>query len=173
MNWKEFKPTIFFLGKFLGIYLVANLAYGWFVTSFEPAADPITAMVTRHSCSAVSLLGWPSSTIAYPSKKTVGIVYENKSIVNVYEGCNSINVMIIFAAFLFSFGPVNKRFWWFLPMGLIIIYGMNLARIGLLFLVSLNMPHYLYFTHKYLFTAFIYGIVFLLWIWWVSQKNRT
>jgi hypothetical protein len=31
------------------------------------------------------------------------------------------------------------------------------------------MPRYLYFTHKYFFTAILYVVVFVLWIWWVRR----
>ena len=31
---KEFKPTILFLVKFIGIYIVANLLYGIYVTAY-------------------------------------------------------------------------------------------------------------------------------------------
>jgi exosortase/archaeosortase family protein len=58
---------------------------------------------------------------------------------------------------------------WFVPLGLAVIHVANLGRIVLLFLVSLYEPEYLYFTHKYLFTAFIYLFVFLLWILWVMK----
>jgi exosortase family protein XrtF len=87
----------------------------------------------------------------------------------VYEGCNGLNVMIIFVAFLVAFGPIGRTLAWFIPLGLFIIHLVNLARIGLLFWVSLYMPKYMYFTHKYFFTAILYVVVFVLWIWWVRR----
>jgi exosortase/archaeosortase family protein len=77
--------------------------------------------------------------------------------------------MIIFVAFLVAFGPMRKALLWFIPVGLLIIHGINLARIALLFWVSLYMPDFMYFTHKYLFTAILYVVVFLLWIGWVKR----
>lgn len=167
MNWREFKPTIFFLLKFLGLYLGGNLLYGFFVTAYEPSADPITQSVTIQTADVLTLMGWATEIIHHGSKATVSIVYEGNPIVSVYEGCNGVNVMVIFIAFLISFGPFTKKLIWFVPLGLLIIHLSNLARIALLFLVSLKMPNYLYFSHKYLFTAVIYAVILLLWIVWV------
>src|SRR5690606_20854765 len=97
-------------------------------------------------------------------------------ILAVYEGCNGINVMIIFVAFLLAFGPMVKAMLWFLPLGLFMIHMMNLVRITLLFWVSIYVESLMYFTHKYFFTATLYVVVFILWVWWVKRfalRNET
>jgi exosortase family protein XrtF len=171
MNWREFRPTILFLLKFLGLYLIGNLVYGIYITSYEPRPDPITQWVTDQTAEIVSLLGWSSETVNYKHTPTVSIVHEGKSIVSVYEGCNGVNVMIIFLVFLISFGPWSKKMYWFVPLGLVIIHLVNLLRIGLLFFVSIQFPRHLYFMHKYFFTAFIYRVVLVLWFWWVKKVS--
>ena len=77
--------------------------------------------------------------------------------------------MIIFVAFLFAFGPVNKSLFWFIPLGLLVIHLVNLSRITLLFWVSIYMTDYMYFMHKYFFTAILYVVVFVLWVYWVRK----
>ncbi len=49
---------------------------------------------------------------------------------------------------------------------------MNLARISLLFWVALYLPDLVYFVHKYLFTAILFVIVFVLWIVWVRKFSQ-
>jgi exosortase family protein XrtF len=166
---EEFKPTIFFLLKFFGLYLIGNLLYGWYVTSWHPQPDPMTQWVTSQSAAVLGLFGYETSVHDYPGKPTTYIEWSGKGIVSVYEGCNGLNVVIVFLSFLFAFGPYKRNLVWFASLGLFIIHVANLARIVLLFLVSIHMPDVLYFTHKYLFTAFIYLFVFLLWIWWVLK----
>lgn len=173
MNWQEFKPTIFFLLRFLGLYLVGNVLYGFFVTAYEPQADPVTEFVTKQTVYVLNLAGWSTESYYHQTSAVVSIVFENKAIVSVYEGCNGINIMIIFVAFLISFGPITRRLSWFLPLGLLMIHLGNLTRIALLFLVSLKMPDYLYFSHKYLFTVSIYAVVLLLWVVWVRNASFT
>lgn len=172
MNWKEFSPTIIFLLKFIGVYMVGSLCYGIFVTMYEPKADPVTIMVTEQSADVLTVLGWPSSTYEYSGKPTVAIVHDKEAIVSVFEGCNGINVIIVFAAFVFSFGKLRKEALWFFPSGLIIIHIANITRIILLFFVSIQLPGYLYFSHKYFFTAFIYAVVVGLWFGWVKLVTK-
>jgi len=169
---KEFKPTILFLVKFLGIYLVGNLIYGTWITHWHPQPDPVTHWVTEQSARVLNIVGQEAVAHDYPNKPTTYLQLRENAIVSVYEGCNGINVVIVFLAFLFAFGPYIKAMVWFAPLGLLVIHLANLARIVLLFLVSLYEPDFLYFTHKYLFTAFIYLFVFLLWILWVMKIAR-
>lgn len=166
---KEFKPTIFFLVKFIGIYLVANLLYGLYVTAYSPKPDPMTSWVSYHTAIALRGCGWPTIAQDTETKPTTELIFEEKRVLAIYEGCNGLNVMIIFVAFLIAFGPISRTLWWFIPLGLLILHGVNLARIALLFWVSLYLADYMYFIHKYFFTAILYVVVFLLWIAWVKK----
>jgi exosortase/archaeosortase family protein len=49
---------------------------------------------------------------------------------------------------------------------------MNLLRISLLFFVSRFLPDAMYFVHKYLFTAFLYAVIFGLWLIWIRKFTR-
>ncbi len=168
----EFKPTIFFLVKFIGIYVVANLLYGIYVTSFSPAPDPITRIVTINTSFILNACGWDTSFEDSVKDPTTELIFGNKRTLAIYEGCNGINVIIIFVAFLFAFGPIGKTLWWFIPLGIAVIHVMNLLRIVLLFWVSVYLPDMMYFTHKYFFTAILYIVVFLLWIVWVRKFSN-
>lgn len=173
---KEFKPTILFLVKFVAIYLVGNFLYGLYVTAYNPGPDIATHWVSDQTAIVLTACGWPTEVEDRADRPTTRLNYDGKSILAVYEGCNGINVMIVFVAFLIAFGPMTKAMLWFLPLGLLIIHLMNLARITLLFWVSIYMESLMYFTHKYFFTAILYVVVFILWIWWVrryAMRNET
>src|SRR5687768_4371238 len=96
---KEFLPTILFLVKFVGIYLVGNFLYGLYVTTYEPAPDPATQWVTDQTAMVLTVCGWSAGTNDRGDKPITNLNYEGKDILAVYEGCNGINVMIIFVAF--------------------------------------------------------------------------
>lgn len=168
-SFSEFKPTFFFLLKFIGIYIVANLLYGMFVTHYEPGPDPITANVAGQTAVVLEVCSWPVEVLDNEKRPTTELISENKRILSVYEGCNGINVMIIFVAFLVAFGPINKTLAWFIPLGLLILHVINLLRISLLFWVALYRPEAMYFTHKYFFTAILYVVIFVLWMIWVRK----
>ncbi len=167
MNWREFKPTVLFLMRFMGLYLLSNVLYGLAVTAWAPRADPLTRWVTQQTAWILTQLGWESYIYDMPTKATVSIVHLGQGIVSVYEGCNGVNVGLIFLSFLVAFGPYRRALIWFSAFGLAVIHLANLSRIGLLFIVSLRFPDFLYFTHKYFFTASIYTLVLLLWLAWI------
>lgn len=169
---QEFKPVILFLLKFIFIYVVGNIAYGLWVSSYEPAPDPFTQSVTEQTSWLLDVAGWKTIVRENSQAPTSTLYYQTNAIISVYEGCNGLNTMIIFLAFLVSFGPIRKEMIWFIIVGFLIIHVANLLRVGLLFQVALYFPDSLYFVHKYLFTAFIYGVVFVLWIVWVKRAVK-
>lgn len=165
----EFKPTIYFLVRFVGLYLLGNVLYGLFVTSYEPRPDPATHWVTVQTGIVLNACGYRVEVADRKDKPTTDITYFGKSKLAVYEGCNGLNTMIIFVAFLIAFGPLSRQMTWFIPLGLLIIHFVNLCRILLLFFVSEFMPKAMYFTHKYFFTAILYLVIFALWWWWIKR----
>lgn len=167
--FSEFKPALRFLGKFLVIYIVGNLVYGLFVSSYIDKPDPITIWVSEQSVQVLNQFGWSVESVNSSTKSTTHVIFDDRKIMSVFEGCNGINVMIIFAGFVFAYDGSRRSMLWFLPLGLLLIHLSNLLRLVLLFIVSIDFPNYLYFTHKYLFTAAIYFVTFLLWIWWISR----
>jgi len=167
LNWKEFKPTIFFLVKFVGFYVLLSVLYGLYIERSHPRPDIATISVTNQTATILRGLNWEVEARNHPFKPTKYITYQEQRIVSVYEGCNGLNVGIIFLCFLLAFGPINKNLIWFVPVGLLIIHLTNLGRIIGLFWIALNMPNAVYFTHKYLFTAVIYAVVFLMWVIWL------
>lgn len=167
---KEFRPSLFFIAKFIGLYLVLNLLYGIYVESFDQA-DPITSWVSEKSSGFINLFGAETQTYPHESKSTIVISNEKYNVLSVYEGCNGFNVAIVFLAFLLSFPSYSKKLLWFIPVGIVLIHILNLGRIGLLYWVTLNQPKYLYFTHKYFFTAILFILVFFLWYIWVTKIN--
>jgi len=168
---KEFKEPLLFLSKFLVLYLVLNFFYGLYVDYYSPMADPVTYWATHNTEFALNTLGYSTESSHDPSRPYVRLNEGSSTILSVYEGCNGINVAIIFIAFIVAFGPLSTDVAWFVPLGLICIHLSNIVRIGLLFYVIKNMPDYVYFTHKYLFTAIIYVGVFVLWYIWVSKVS--
>lgn len=169
---KDFRPTLIFLARFFAFYVVVSLAYAWFISSYEPGVDPVTRVVTKQSAWIVTQLGWESTARDYPGKPTTYIQWNHRGIVSVYEGCNSLNVMVVFLSFLFAFGPLGRKMYLFGAASLAVLYAANLARIVGLFFVVVYFPDQSYFIHKYLFTAFIYAIVLGLWIVWVVRYAK-
>lgn len=170
--FREFKPTILFLVKFIVLYLLLNLGYGLFVDIYSPTPDPLTRWVSEQSVVITQMFGVKAEIVVSRIDPYIGISSDNKNILSVYEGCNGANVAIIFIAFLLSFGNPSNKLLWFIPVGLLVIHLTNLFRITLLFFVSVKLPGFMYFAHKYLFTAIIYIITFFLWYIWIDKLYK-
>ena len=170
---KEFKPALLFLAKFLAVYFLGNIIYGLYIESFGSVADPMTSWVSEQTAIFLRLVGTNSETLADDFAPKVRLLLDGRSVVSIYEGCNGLNVMIIFVAFLVAYAGNLKRLLWFIPFGLLVIHLMNLSRIILLFFVAEYHKSYLYFTHKYLFTAVIYVGILILWYWWITKLSKS
>ncbi len=170
---KEFKPALLFLAKFLGVYFLGNIIYGLYIESFGNIADPMTFWVSEQTVLFLKAIGLHTETLLDDFAPKVRILLDDHSVLSVYEGCNGLNVMIIFVAFLVAYAGNMRKLLWFIPFGLLAIHLMNLSRIILLFFVAEYYEDYLYFTHKYLFTAVIYVGVLVLWYWWISKLSKS
>ncbi|HEY3406231.1 MAG TPA: exosortase family protein XrtF [Ohtaekwangia sp.] len=168
----EFRPAFIFLGKFLGIYIAGNLLYGVFVESFGNQPDVVTSSVSYQASVILSWFGEQSSATNSTEKPTVLLQRSGHTVISVYEGCNGINVMIVFIAFVLAFSGKKKMIVPFIGIGLLILHISNLIRILLLYYVAISFENYFYFVHKYLFTAALYVVVFVLWAVWIIYFNE-
>lgn len=168
---REFKPALFFLGKFLGIYIIGNVLYGFYIDAYQPKADPVTWWVTEQTSAGMQVVGEETTYQQNPYKPSIALMQEGDTIINIFEGCNGLNVMIVFIAFVIAFGGGGKHIWWFIPAGLVIIHLANLFRVGLLYFVARHYEQYFYYVHKYIFTAVLYLVIFILWAIWVMKFN--
>lgn len=169
---KEFKPALLFLGKFLALYFIGNIVYGLYIESFGDRPDGITRMVTNQCSSILHLIGYNTTVQDHGTEAKIALRMAGTTVLYVFEGCNGVNVMIVFVAFLVAFGGPGKSFAFFLPAGIIIIHVFNLLRIQLLFHLAKNNERHFYYYHKYLFTATLYLVVFALWAFWVIRFNE-
>ncbi len=145
------------------------MVYGLWIVSFANQPDPFTAMVTAHAAKLLQLFGFPASTYVSGMAPNVALQMDGQTVVRVFEGCNAINVSILFVAFLFAYKGSIKKTFLFALVGLIAIYLFNLLRVAGLFLVARFYPEQLYLMHKFVFTGIIYAFVFVLWYLWVTK----
>lgn len=165
---KEYKEAIFFLVKYVVIYVALNTAYAYYISHYAPEADPVTIVVTKHTVGLLSLFDRTVDHRVVPGSVNVPIIRKGNTVMMVYEGCNSVNVMIVFLAFIISFRGPFRLFIAYFALGLIIVYIVNLFRLMGLYGVALYFPGTFYFFHKFFFTGAIYMVVFVIWYFWVS-----
>lgn len=87
----------------------------------------------------------------------------------IVEGCNSISVIILFLSFVIAFkGNITKTILFILAGGGV-IYLTNLFRIVILLVGFYEIPEYRSFLHTIVFPLIIYGMVFVMWMIWVTK----
>ncbi len=88
--------------------------------------------------------------------------------VTVGEPCIGYEVTAFFAALIISYkGSILKKLW-FIPLGMTIIYVLNIIRIcALALLVTINQQIW-ELNHKLVFTVVVYSAIFLMWRLWIK-----
>jgi exosortase family protein XrtF len=166
--FKKYKSALRFLSIFVGLYLLLNTLYGVWIQHYYPQVDPFTISIAKQVAAILTFFGQAFSAGAELQSANVALLLNNEVVVYVFEGCNGINVMIVYLSFLVAYKGSRRHLLLFFFGGILLIYLLNLVRVALLAEVALFYPEQLYFFHKYLFTAFIYSVVFVLWYYWIK-----
>lgn len=167
----NYKPAIYFLIWYLTLYLVLNTLYAFYINHYEEE-DPLTLTITRHTAAFLRLFGEPVSIEPVKGSINVPLVRNGVTVIEVYEGCNSVNVVIVYLCFLIAFRGAWKTLLKFAVAGIVLIYIMNVLRLAALYGIAFYYPQQLYFFHKFLFTAILYVVVFVLWYYWIKNFSR-
>lgn len=168
-SFREFKPALRFLFVFVGAYVAGNILYGLYIEFYKPAPDPVTISVTFQSAFLLNTLSAPAHAVISPGEPVVLLNNQDRTIIRVFEGCNGLNVMIVFGAFIIAFRGNGKEMLLFFVSGCLVLHLANLVRVGLLFQSAIHRPVFFYYFHKYFFTAILYAVVFALWYMWVER----
>jgi len=170
--WHEYRPAALFLARFLSIYVLGNVLYGLWIVSYGTAADPFTVLVTQHAAGLLRVISFEAAAVASSQAPNVALQLAGVTVVRVFEGCNAINVSVLFLAFLVAYKGSWARTVVFGLVGLLLIYLFNLLRVAGLFLVAKFYPDQLYLMHKFVLTGVIYAFVFALWYLWATRYAR-
>lgn len=169
---KKNKAVIKFLGIFFGTYIVLTLVYQFYLANAESDVyfpEPITHVVALQTESLISFIGYETKIIPSHYDPSMRIGINGDYLVRVVEGCNAMSVIILFLSFVLAFKKDLRTTILFIFAGSVLIYAFNILRIALLTIGIYEIPKYQEFMHGTLFPVFIYGFVFLLWIFWIKS----
>lgn len=97
-------------------------------------------------------------------------------IVGIYQACNALELMILYAGFIICFyGPLKRKLL-FIVFGVLGLFALNVLRCVFLAWIVLDLPHYFAIAHKYVFNIVVYVLTFILWMFYVKglkKKNET
>ncbi len=136
--------------------------------------DYLTNLVAKQSENLLDACGYDASIKPNKNEPSLQLIINKKYVARVIEGCNSVSIIILFIAFIIAFAGNFKTTLIYLLAGSVLIYSVNLIRIVVL---SVGLYHYPWrreILHTVIFPLIIYGMVFLLWMFWVNRfaKNN-
>jgi exosortase family protein XrtF len=134
--------------------------------------DYLTNLVAKQSESLISALGYDAKIIPHPNEPSMKLLVNSKFVARVVEGCNSISVIILFISFIIAFAGKFKATVIYILGGSVLIYVVNLIRIAILSIGLYNYPWREDVLHTVIFPMVIYGMVFLLWMFWVNRFSK-
>ncbi|MDO5655189.1 MAG: exosortase family protein XrtF [Flavobacteriaceae bacterium] len=169
--WKEFKPILYFIGRFFVVYIVLTALYSWYLQPYlyeYKIADPVTTWMTDVSVGLMNLVGFDAQHVQLEGEAYRRFILDGEFASRVNEGCNAISVMIIFVSFILAFAAGFKKTLLFLLGGLLIMLISNIIRIAMLTWIYRYWSEYSKVAHDILFPGIIYGTVIILWLVWVK-----
>ncbi|GAA4236989.1 hypothetical protein GCM10022291_22740 [Postechiella marina] len=108
----------------------------------------------------------------HPNEPSIKLIVNGQYLARVIEGCNSISVIILFVSFVIAFSGQLKDTVLFVLSGGVLLYVVNLLRIVMLSIGIYHFPDKSGFLHTVIFPGIIYGMVFLLWMFWVNRFSK-
>ncbi len=156
-------------------YFAFAYLYTLYLNQFDASKfqiDGITVMVSKHTASLMNLFNQDYQVIPNEMEASMKIIYKKIYIARIIEGCNAVSVIILFAAFIFAFASEWKKTALYIVSGSVLVYLLNIIRISLLVVAYYYYPDYKEFLHGIVFPLFIYGIVFILWVVWVTKFSK-
>jgi exosortase family protein XrtF len=160
-------PILLFLGYALLLYIGWYLLYDLWLQRKGWLDNFVIENTTDISIFILKVLGFDvfSSGIRLMGIDGTGGLWVGNS-------CNGVSLFALFTGFILAYPGSIKRKLIFIPLGIITIHLCNILRVIGLAITQLYFPEATDFNHTYTFTIFVYGYIFLLWMFWVNRLSK-
>ena len=160
-GWRAYRQEISFLAVFILV-----LGGGFTLLSLNAVNDrfvePFTGLIARASGVALNLIG--------QEVKMDGTAISNPRFgVNIRNGCNGLETMVIFLAAVLAFPASWKARLLGLVFGAVTIQAINLVRVVALFLTGAYFPAYFDSSHTVIWQTIVILFGVMMWILWAQQ----
>jgi len=152
--------------------MVLSLTYKFYLkfsdgSRFYP--DYMTHLVAIQTQDLLNVFGYYAEVLPHPDEPSMKVILNGKYVARIIEGCNSVSIIVLFLSFIVAFSGKLKETIIFVLSGSVLIYVVNLLRIVILTIGLYHYPWRAEVLHHVVFPAIIYGMVFLLWMFWVNH----
>ncbi|MFD1614726.1 exosortase family protein XrtF [Gelatiniphilus marinus] len=171
----KYKLVIKFILTFLLVYVVFSVLYHFYLEFSDGATyypDYLTHLVAQQTQNLLNGFGYNTQVLPHPNEASMQLIVNGTYLARVIEGCNAVSVIILFVSFVIAFSGKLKTTLFFILSGSVLIYAVNLLRIAILCMALYHYPEHEGVLHGVVFPGIIYGMVFLLWIFWVNRFSN-
>ena len=100
------------------------------------------------------------------------IVHNNHKVLHIADGCNGLELIILYAGFIFCFPSSKKRKLFFVLAGLTLIDALNILRCSCLGFIKEYYHPYFTISHHFIFKAIVYALIVFLWVQFTKSKKN-
>ena len=172
---RKYKSVLRFILTFLGSYLVLVLVYQVYLKyGSSPAYYPdfITHLVAQQSELLIQAFGFDGQVEPSKTEAAMNLSVNGRFLARIIEGCNAVSIILLFVSFMLAFWGGWKRTLLFAFAGIVLIYSINILRIAILSIGIYRYPEHTEILHGTVFPGIIYGMVCLLWVFWVNRFSN-
>jgi exosortase family protein XrtF len=170
--WAEFPPLLRrFCIKALLLILIWKLSYHLYIKPHRTIDKPLTAITTATTVGFLSLfyedqeLSWQDAT----DDSSAYIRLNGKRSLGIADGCNALELFILYAGFIICMPTNFKRAALFIIAGIIGIFILNILRCSGMFWFGLHKKEWFDFAHHYTFKIIVYAAIFGAWVWYCRK----
>jgi exosortase family protein XrtF len=128
--------------------------------------------VAQQSADLLHDLDYRAQVVPHPDEPSLKLIINEKYVARIIEGCNSVSVIILFISFIIAFSGDFKLTFLYILSGSVLIYIANLFRVVILAAGLYHYPWRKDILHTVIFPGIIYGMVCLLWVFWVNRFSN-
>lgn len=165
------------LFRFVGSILILYFIWTIFATFYLKEDNSVDFFLRESEAilcvKALSIFGYETYYVHEDPLETVAIFLKGgKRLIGISDSCNGLVLFVLFIGFVISFPSKIIDKIKFIPIGIFLIYFLNVFRIICLTFIYIYYPTYLDFNHHYTFTLFVYFDIFLLWMTFVKRYGQ-
>jgi len=148
------------------LYLLWFVGYEHYLAADGRLDTALTRNLAQVSAAGLRLLGY-DTTVSEGARPLISLAQQ--PVVFIWHPCNGLVLYALFSGFILAFAGPWRHKLWFIPLGLGLIYSLNVGRIIALCLNAYYAHQTVEFNHHYTFTAIVYAGIFGLWMWWATR----
>ena len=171
----KYRSVIKFIFSFLLVYAILTFAYKFYLqysTGEKYYPDYVTHIVAEQSADLLHDLDYRAQVVPHPNEPSMKLIINEKYVARIIEGCNSVSVIILFISFIIAFSGRFKLTVLYILAGSVLIYITNVFRVVILAAGLYHYPWRKDILHTVIFPGIIYGMVCLLWVFWVNRFSN-